>query len=142
MIVYLGSDHAGYDLKEKLKYILEDLRVDFIDLTQENDPYDDYPDAAMKVGEKVKGTDDKGILICGTGIGMSIAANKIKGIRAALVFSSEEAELSRKHNDANILCLSGWKAQILTKDLIRVWLETEFEGGRHERRIQKIRDLE
>ncbi len=141
-MIYLGSDHAGYDLKQKVRMFLEEIGEEFEDYTPEKEPSDDYPDIAKIVAEKVSETGSKGILICGTGIGMSIAANKVKGIRAALVSSTEEAELSRKHNDANILCLSGWKARSVSKELIQTWLETLFEGGRHERRVDKIRTLE
>ena len=143
MVIIIGSDHAGYSLKEKIK-----LHINVTDVTSKLNLEDDYPDIAKIVGELVVKKKTKGILICGTGIGMSIAANKIKGVRAALCHNSGEAKLAREHNNANILCLGG---RITSKDsafaIINTFLSTEFlgnktEGKRHKKRVKKIKDLE
>ena len=114
------------------------------DLGPEGKASVDYPDYAERVGEAVvSGKVDRGILICCSGLGMSIAANKVKGIRAALVESVESARLSRLHNDANILCLSALRtSEDTAREIVKVWLETGFEGGRHQRRVEKIGELE
>ena len=141
--VAIASDHAGYKLK---KYILNvlDNHVELIDLgTYSEDPVD-YPDIAKRLVKALRsGEAEYGILICGTGIGMSIAANKYRGIRAALIYSEESAELARKHNDANVVCLGGrtMKHNEAIKWVLK-WLRAGFEGGRHERRINKIREAE
>jgi ribose 5-phosphate isomerase B len=140
--IALASDHAGFDLKEFLKKTITE--VEWVDQGPLNADRVDYPDFAAKVGELV-GTHrvDCGILVCGSGIGMCIAANKIAGVRAAVVESEQTAKLSRAHNDANILCLG---ARILdpnhAKEIVKAWLETPFEGGRHQERVKKIADLE
>ncbi len=144
-IIYLGADHAGYKLKEELKRFLKQQRMPFEDLgahrPQKND---DYPDYAAKVSEMVVKNKAKGILICGTGTGMVIAANKKKGIRAALAYDKFTARTAREHNDANILCLNGWKYNAKkTKQIVKTWLNTKFSGAsRHKRRLNKIRKLE
>jgi len=137
-MIYLGADHAGFHLKEELKKYLKDLG------NQELDPKDDYPDFALVVAEKVTQTKEKGILICATGFGMAIAANKIKGIRAAVCWDEFTALQSREHNDANVLCLGGKVIDSETaKKIARIWLETEFVGEeRHIRRLKKIEDIE
>tara|TARA_Y100000310_G_C20414157_1_gene683479 strand:+ start:252 stop:668 length:417 start_codon:yes stop_codon:yes gene_type:complete len=137
MKIALGNDHAGFELKN---YIMEMLKKegheveDFGSLENKSD----YPDYAKKVATDVL-SGSKGILVCGTGIGMSIAANKIKGIRAARCMNENDAELSRNHNDSNVLCLGG---RVLEKtqawDIVKKWLESDFEGGRHQERIDKI----
>lgn len=138
--VFLGSDHAGYELKERVKKFLESKNIEFVDLTPVLEAKDDYPDIALKVCEKVISEKSKGILICGTGVGMSIAANKVPGVRAALCTNKEQMELSIKHNDANILVLSGWQFKEI-KDIMH-WFESSFEGGRHEKRLEKIKSIE
>jgi ribose 5-phosphate isomerase B len=104
----------------------------------------DYPDHAKPaIASIVAGTAGRGVLVCGSGVGMSIVANRFPGIRAALVSEAKTAEMSRKHNDANVLVLPGWKLdRAQTEEILKVWLHTEFEGGRHQRRLDKIRDLE
>jgi ribose 5-phosphate isomerase B len=145
--IILGSDHAGHKLKEKIKEILEEnnLRREhmslIVDVSPNNTPTDDYPDFAKKVAEKISASKDtQGILICSTGIGMSIAANKFKGIRAALCKSANDAKIAREHNDANILVLAGkdkFSEQNL-RQIISNFQETKFAGGRHQRRVKKI----
>ncbi len=144
-MIYLGADHAGFHLKEELKKYLKELGYEYKDLgNQELDPKDDYPDFALVVAEKVTQTKEKGILICATGFGMAIAANKIKGIRAAVCWDEFTALQSREHNDANVLCLGGKVIDSETaKKIARIWLETEFVGEeRHIRRLKKIEDIE
>ena len=140
--VYLGADHAGFALKEKIKEFLSKKDIYFEDLgSYDENSEDDYPDFAFKVGEKViKHRKSKGILVCGTGIGMTIAANKIKGIRAAMVYDENTAKMSREHNDANVLSLS---TRFLSEDQIKfaieLFLTTKFsEDERHVRRIAKF----
>ncbi|MFC1648102.1 ribose 5-phosphate isomerase B [Nanoarchaeota archaeon] len=139
MKILLGADHGGYSLKEKIKEYLEKKGIEFEDYTPDYDEKDDYPDIARPVAEAVAAGKGKGILFCGTGIGISIAANKVKGVRAARIASINDAELCAKHNDANIIALGG---RILTSNIaermVDAWLNTEFEGGRHEKRIEKI----
>ncbi|MEO0067947.1 MAG: ribose 5-phosphate isomerase B [candidate division WOR-3 bacterium] len=144
MKVALGSDHRGFALKEKLKPYLERLGYKTIDKGTFSKERSDYPDFAFLVAEAVqKGTADLGILICATGIGMSIAANKVKDIRAGLCLNTRMARLCREHNNANVLCLG---ADLLTvaqaKRIVRVFLEAKFAGGRHSRRLKKIASYE
>jgi ribose 5-phosphate isomerase B len=142
-MIALASDHAGFSYKEKIKTILDELQLPFADFGTNSNESTDYPDyghaAALAVS---KGECDRGILICGTGIGMSIVANKHAGVRAAACETIEAAELSRKHNDANVLCIG---ERLTTWDeaqaIVRVFLKTDFEGGRHERRVAKIHSL-
>ena len=143
MKLAIGADHAGYMLKEQIKEYLKSRDIDFKDVGTFKIESCDYPEFAYKVGQAVaNGEADLGILICGTGIGMSITANKIKGIRAALVHDEQTAKLSRQHNNANVLCMGG---RILTEEqarqIVDVWLNTSFEGGRHERRLKLISQL-
>lgn len=144
MRVYIGSDHAGYRLKEALKRALKSMDVSLVDVGCHSENPVDYPDIAFKVASAVSKCEaDRGILICGTGIGMSIAANKFRGVRAAVCWSVETARLSRLHNDANILCLGGRILEPgLAARIVEVWLTTRFEGGRHLRRIKKIASIE
>lgn len=144
MRIAIASDHRGYHLKEKILSQLKAAGHEVIDDGPSSDESVDYPDYAALVASKVSsGTCDRGILICGTGIGMAITANKFPGVRAASCFDEVTAEVSRRHNDLNVLCLSGELLSPKSVDrLIEIWVNTEFEGGRHERRIQKIRDLE
>jgi len=140
----IGSDHAGFELKEHLKKYIASKNIDVIDVGTDRPESVDYPDFAAKVGKLVSENEvDFGILICGTGIGMSIAANKIKGIRAALCLMPEMASLARKHNNANVLVLPGRLIGFeLATWIFDAFLNSSFEGGRHERRINKIKELE
>jgi len=144
MKVAIGCDHAGLGLKNKILPALEELGIEWKDFGTTNEESVDYPDFGQKVSELVsKGIVDKGILICGTGIGMSIVANKFPGIRAALCSESYAAEMSRLHRDSNLLVLPG---RIINKDtaeeIIKKWFTTPFEGGRHRRRLDKIKAIE
>ncbi len=143
MKLAIGADHAGYYLKEQVKEFLKSKNIDFTDYGTFKIESCDYPEYAYKVGQAiVNGEADLGILICGTGIGMSITANKIKGIRAALVYDEQTAKLSRQHNDANVLCMGGrLTPEEEAKKIVDVWLNTSFEGGRHEKRIKLISQL-
>jgi len=144
MKIALGSDHAGFELKEHLRAYLAGLNIDALDLGAYSQEAVDYPDVASRVAEKVVRREvEKGLLICGTGIGMSIVANRFPGVRAALCHDSFTARLSREHNNANILVLGGRMiGKGLARELLKVWLETEFQGGRHQRRLDKITALE
>ena len=138
--IFISSDHAGFRLKEDIKKHLLSKKLNFKDLGPTNDNSVDYPDYAHKLAEKVKASrDNVGILVCGSGTGMNIAANKHKNIRAAQCFSTKSTKLSRLHNDANIITLG---SRLTTKKnalrFIDVFLSTEFEGGRHLKRIKKI----
>jgi ribose 5-phosphate isomerase B len=144
MKIVVGSDHRGFEAKQQIKAIVTQLGHECIDVgTGDNNPVD-YPDmayaAAMAVAEKKA---DRAILVCATGIGMSIAANKVKGIRAALCHDELSAQISRDHNDANVLCLSGDQiGETLLRKMVEVWLKTKFSGGRHLRRVKKIKAIE
>ena len=144
MKVALGSDHAGYDLKEKVKGFLSGMGIEVHDAGTVSTDSVDYPDFAQKVAVQVRdGEVDRGILMCGTGLGVCIAANKFRGIRAALASDPEIARLSRQHNDANVLCLaSRFTDAKKAQELVKIWLETDFDGGRHQRRLDKIQKLE
>ncbi|OPY73947.1 MAG: putative sugar phosphate isomerase YwlF [Syntrophorhabdus sp. PtaU1.Bin058] len=144
MKVAIGSDHAGYALKEDIKKVLEGRNDTIVDVGTGSESSVDYPDFGIEVARLVsEGKAEKGILICGTGIGMSITANKVKGIRAALAFDLYTAVQSRKHLDANILVLGGRvTGKGLAEEIARTWLDTPFEGGRHQKRIDKISDWE
>jgi len=138
--IIIGSDHAGFDLKEALKDSISGMT----DIgTYSNEPVD-YPDFASKVARAVSaGEFEKGILICGSGVGMSIVANRFPGVRAALCTDTETARLSRMHNDANVLVLAGRRTDTETAlAIVTVWLNTEFEGGRHRKRLDKINTIE
>ncbi|MBD3285526.1 ribose 5-phosphate isomerase B [candidate division WOR-3 bacterium] len=144
MTIAIGADHRGYKLKSTLvDWLKENHEVK--DLGADSRESCDYSDYAIQVAETVSsGKAQLGILICGTGIGMSMAANKVKGIRAARVCTVKDAEMSHRHNNANLLCFgadTGVDAELAEK-MITVWLENEFEGGRHERRLGKISDYE
>ena len=145
MKIAIGADHRGYELKERIKKLLSALQYEAIDVGTKGDESVDYTDFAIAAAEKVaSGEADRGILICGSGVGMSIAANKVRGVRAALAVSPEGAKLARAHNDANVLTLGAWQGadadQVL--EIVRAFLATEFEGGRHTRRVEKIREYE
>jgi len=142
--IALGADHAGYELKEALKGWLINHSFQVLDLGTHSTESVDYPDYAALVGESV--ADHKvecGLLVCGTGIGMAIAANKVPGIRAALCGDLYTARMSREHNDANVLVLGGrLMGADMAVDILQAWLETDFAGGRHARRVEKIADIE
>jgi ribose 5-phosphate isomerase B len=143
MRIAIASDHAGFHLKDEIKKVLDTLKVVYEDLGPENTESVDYPDFARKVAEAVQ-EGKRGILICGTGIGMSIAANKFKGIRAALCNDVYTAQMSREHNDSNILIMGG-RVLVDTSqipDIVKTWLQTEFQGGRHQKRLDKIHQFE
>lgn len=144
MKIAIGSDHGGYHLKEEIKSLLADLEVEIEDVGCDCTDSVDYADYALPVAEKVAaGEADRGILICGTGLGMSISANKVKGIRCAVVTDTYSARMSREHNNANVLALGERViGPGLASDIVKIWMETEFAGGRHERRIGKIHDIE
>jgi ribose 5-phosphate isomerase B len=144
MKIAIGNDHRGFEIKQQIKAIATELGHECLDFgTDDNNPVD-YPDlaylAAMAVSKKEA---DRAILTCATGIGMSMAANKVKGIRAALCHDELSAQISRDHNDSNVLCLSADEIGVVTlRKMIEVWLSTEFSGGRHERRVRKIEAIE
>jgi ribose 5-phosphate isomerase B len=144
MKIALASDHAGYAEKERLKPLLSDLGVEFDDLGTSSEASVDYPDYARKVAEQVAaGHADQGLLVCGSGTGMAISANKVNGVRAAVAWSEETARLARQHNDANILAIGARTTppeQI--PGIVRAWFSTDFEGGRHADRIKKISAME
>ena len=145
MKIAIGSDHRGFPLKEKLIPFLRKSGFEVADLgTHRGRSPSDYPDIAVKLARRVAGgAFDRGILICGTGIGMSIAANKIRGIRAARCVTRRDALLSREHNDANVLTFGGMTTSFeAAKEIVSVWLKTDAEGGRHRRRIRKIEKVE
>ena len=144
MKIALGSDHRGFEAKRRVLVFLQQLGHEVLDVGTAGSESVDYPDFAYQVASRVsKGEAERGILICGTSIGMCIAANKVKGVRAAPCHDSITAEMSRRHNDANVLCLS---ADLLGEELIdrmvRIWLETSFENGRLARRVEKIQRYE
>ncbi len=144
MRISVGSDHRGLDVKRQLTELLERLGHEFVDEGTQSDRSVDYPDIAAVVAGKVARDEvDRGILVCGTGIGMSITANKFPGVRAATCNDAVTAEISRRHNDVNVLCLAGDLLGRQTIDrVIEIWLNTDFEGGRHARRLEKIAKLE
>ena len=138
--IALAADHRGFELKEKIKKYLESKKIPVMDYGTHSGVSCDYPDYMIKAAEAVKkGKAERAIGVCHSGIGSSIAANKVRGVRAALVQSAEEAKLSRAHNDSNMLILgSGFVKPAHVQKIIQTWLDTNFEGGRHARRIDKI----
>lgn len=144
MKIAVGSDHRGFEAKQQVKAIITQLGHECIDVGATDSNPVDYPDpayaAAMAVSEKRA---DMAILACGTGLGMSITANKINGIRAALCHDELSAQISRHHNDANVLCVAGdLTGEVLLRKIVEAWLDTKFRGGRHQRRINKIKAIE
>ena len=144
MKIVIGSDHRGVEIKRRLTALIQSMGHEVLDVGTDGAESCDYPDFAYEVASRIgKAEMDRGILICGTGIGMCMAANKVRGVRAAACQDMLTAEMSRRHNDANILCLS---ADLLGEDqmiqMIRIWLDTAFEGGRHARRVDKITKIE
>jgi ribose 5-phosphate isomerase B len=146
MRIAIGSDHAGFELKENVKEFLKEKGYEYHDFGAATlDPQDDYPEYGRKVANAVaSGKYDRGIVVCGTGMGISIAANKVPGIRAAVCYRTDMAKISREHNDANVLALGGrLMEKDLASDIVTVWLETPFSGEeRHVRRIEQIKDIE
>jgi len=144
MKIAVGSDHRGFDIKQQIMAIATELGHECIDVgASDNNPVD-YPDLAYLAATAVsKKEADRAILTCATGIGMSMAANKINGIRAALCHDELSSQISRDHNDANVLCLSADQiGVVLLRKMVEIWLSTEFSGGRHERRVRKIEAIE
>lgn len=144
MKIALGADHAGFEEKEKLKKTLDEIGVEYEDVGTYSTDSVDYPDFAQKVGEKVEnGEAEQGILVCGSGIGVAIAANKMHGIRAAQAWNEETAKLARQHNNANVLTIG---ARVVPEEeipkIVKAWFSADFEGGRHAGRVRKIMDLE
>ena len=144
MRIAIGSDHRGFALKEALKELLAELGHEWVDFGCQTEEPVDYPDIARPLAEAVAaGEYERGILICGSGVGMSIAANKVKGVRAALCHDTFAGRLTRRHNDANVLCLGGWCiGRGVAEEIVRLFLSEDFEGGRHARRLEKIRAIE
>lgn len=144
MRIALASDHAGYAEKERLKTVLTDLGVEFDDLGTTSERSVDYPDFARKVAEQVAaGRVEQGLLVCGSGTGMAITANKVPGVRAAVCWSEEIARLARQHNDANVLAIGARTTPVDDiPNIVRTWFSTEFEGGRHAARVAKISEVE
>jgi len=144
MRIALASDHAGYVEKERLKSLLTDLGVEFDDLGTVSEESVDYPDYARKVADQVaQGRVEQGLLVCGSGTGMAITANKVPGVRAAVAWSEETARLARQHNNANVLAIGARTTPVgdIPK-IVRAWFASEFEGGRHAARVEKICEVE
>jgi ribose 5-phosphate isomerase B len=144
MKIAIASDHAGFEEKERLKPLLNELGIDFEDLGTRSTESVDYPDYARKVAEEVaQGKVEQGLLVCGSGTGMAIAANKVPGVRAAVAWNEEIARLAREHNDANVLAL-GARTTPTEKlpGIVRAWFSAKFDAGRHEHRVEKIREIE
>ncbi|MEX0660189.1 MAG: ribose 5-phosphate isomerase B [Balneolaceae bacterium] len=143
MIVPIASDHAGYDAKEQAIKILKNLGHEPLDFGTHSPDSVDYPDYAIQVAENINsGENELGILICGSGQGMCMTANKFPKVRGALVYSTQSAKMTRLHNNANVLCLPGRElSEQQLREIITEWLSTQFEGGRHERRVNKIHSL-
>lgn len=140
MKIAIASDHGGYALKEEIKKYLKERGIEVLDLGTNSEESVDYPKFGYDCAQTVAGGQaDRGIVCCGTGIGISIAANKVKGIRCALCTDVNMAEMTRKHNDANMLAMGGRTTDIKTAmEITKIWLDTEFEGGRHQRRIDML----
>ncbi len=143
MRIVIGSDHAGFKMKQEIIEYLEKMNIEVIDAGTYSEDSVDYPDVAKKVVKEVLDLNCFGILICGTGIGMSIAANKFKGIRCALCYDEYTAEYARKHNNANVIAFGGRTMDVeRVKRMLDIFMKTPFEGGRHERRLNKIKKME
>lgn len=143
MIIPIASDHAGFKAKEIAKKVLEKLGHMPVDFGTHSEESVDYPDFAVQVAQKVNdGENEQGILICGTGQGMCMTANKYPNVRAALAYSPKVAKLSRQHNDANLICLPGRELdEKQIAEILEAWFSSKFDGGRHERRVKKIHSL-
>ena len=144
MKIALAADHAGFEEKEKIKKTLDEIGVEYTDMGTNSTESVDYPDYARKVGEAVAdGEYDQGLLVCGSGTGMAIAANKVPGIRAAVAWNEEIARLARQHNNANVLSLAArYTTDEENQKIVKAWFAADFEGGRHERRVEKIEQIE
>ena len=144
MKIALASDHAGFEEKEKIKHTLDDLGVQYEDMGTTSTDSVDYPDYARKVGEAVaSGEVESGLLVCGSGTGMAIAANKVRGVRAAVAWNEEIARLAREHNNANVLSLAArYTPDGELQNIVKAWFSAKFDGGRHELRVKKIADIE
>lgn len=144
MKIGIGSDHGGFQLKEYIKSYLDKQKIEYIDYGTNSTDSVDYPDYGKKVAEAViNGEVERAIVICGTGIGISIACNKVKGIRCALCGDTYSARMSREHNNANVLALGARVIGVdLAVEIVRTWLKSEFAGGRHEKRVNKISEIE
>jgi len=144
MKIALASDHAGFEEKEKIKHTLDDLGVQYEDMGTTSTDSVDYPDYARKVGEAVaSGEVESGLLVCGSGTGMAIAANKVRGVRAAVAWNEEIARLAREHNNANVLSLAArYTPDGELQNIVKAWFNAKFDGGRHELRVKKIADIE
>ena len=144
MKVSIGSDHGGIELKQALVESLKAQGVEVHDVGTQGTKSVDYPDYAVKVGKSVASAQaDFGVLVCTTGIGMSISANKVKGVRAAMIFNEDSAKYSRLHNDANVICMGArYETSETVKKLVDIFIKTEFEGGRHSKRVDKIKQEE
>jgi len=144
MKIALASDHAGYAEKERLKPLLRELGLEIEDLGTVSEDSVDYPDYARKVGGRVaSGEAAQGLLVCGSGTGMAIAANKVRGVRAAVAWNEETARLARQHNDANVLAIGARTTPIdEIPNIVRAWFNTGFDGGRHTARVEKIKEIE
>ena len=142
--IAIGADHAGFKLKKEIKDYLDKHKIPYVDFgAYKYVKIDDYPDFAFKVAKYVAKNNTKGILLCTSGAGMSIAANKVKGVRAVHVFNLKGAKHSRQHNDANVLCLGSMEVKIpIMKRIVGIWLKEKSHGGRHKRRINKIKRFE
>jgi ribose 5-phosphate isomerase B len=142
--IALAADHAGYEEKEKIKRTLDELGVEYVDMGTASTDSVDYPDYARKVGEAVSdGAFEQGLLVCGSGTGMAIAANKIRGVRAAVAWNEDIARLAREHNDANVLALPArFMSDEEAAKVLKAWFAADFEGGRHAKRVEKITELE
>jgi ribose 5-phosphate isomerase B len=142
--VAIASDHAGFQGKEAIKKLLAQMHIDFEDFGTHSEESVDYPDYALRVGEAVAGGEaERGILVCGSGIGMQIAANKVAGVRAALAWNEETSALARKHNNANVVAVGARTTPPADiEKIIRAFFATDFEGGRHQQRIEKISHIE
>lgn len=150
MKIALASDHGGYELKKRVIEFLKRRGLSVVDLGNQGSESVDYPDYALKVAEQVsKREADAGLLMCGTGVGMCIAANKFKGVRAAVVSEAYSAKMAKEHNNANILCLGGRvldsdseEGAVRAEEIVAAWLDATYEGGRHQRRLDKIEEIE
>jgi len=144
MKIAIGSDHRGYEAKQRIKALLDGMGLETRDFGTDSPRACDYPDVGLAVAEAVShGEADRGVLFCGSGIGMSISANKVHGVRAALCHDELTAQMAARHNGANVLCLpADLVGDALMQGIVRIWLSTEFEGGRHSRRVRKILDYE
>ena len=142
--IALAADHAGFEEKENIKKTLDELGVEYTDMGTNSCDSVDYPDYARKAAESVaRGEVDQGLLVCGSGTGMAIAANKVPGIRAAVAWNEDIARLARTHNDANVLSLAArFNSPEEMDRIVRAWFSADFEGGRHQRRVEKISEVE